>query len=248
MDYKPELSLEKAESDYPVFGKAVTGLDKFTAALRSDPDLYAWLNKVAKRELDSIETKTDNQFISWQRQTGMLARNETHDRIFPMETVEIKSFDTKHNADIEKALIHAGPSADEFARSMNALAITIGRDIYFRNGAYRPETEEGRSILAHELTHVQQYDEKRITKNTTGKELEDEAEHEERKELYDPDPFISVDIDGEIFTVRESELKKTAYDEAEELRDWLTHQRTVLTEEKYLELLCRTEQWTRGAF
>ena len=85
-----------------------------------------------------------------------------------------------------------------------------------------------------------------ITKNTTGKELEDEAVREERKELYDPDPFISVDIDGEIFTVRESELKKTAYEEAEELRDWLTHQRTVLPEEKYLELLCRTEQWTRG--
>ena len=246
MDYKPELSLEKAENKYPVFGKTVLDLDNFITALRSDSSLCTWLYKVANRELDDSENKTDNQLISWQRQTGMLARNETHDRIFPMETVEIKSFDTKHNADIEKALIHAGPSADEFARSLNALAITIGRDIYFRNGAYRPETEEGRSVLAHELTHVRQYDEKRITKNTTGKELEDEAVQEENKELYDPDPFISVDIDGEIFTLRKSELKKTAYEEAEELRDWLTHQRTVLSEEKYLELLCRTEQWTRG--
>ncbi len=32
----------------------------------------------------------------------------------------------------------------------------LGTDIFFRNGAYRPETEEGRKILAHELTHVAQ--------------------------------------------------------------------------------------------
>ncbi|MEE0999379.1 MAG: DUF4157 domain-containing protein [Treponemataceae bacterium] len=31
---------------------------------------------------------------------------------------------------------------------------TLGKDIYFRNKAYKPETEEGRKILAHELTHI----------------------------------------------------------------------------------------------
>ena len=86
-----------------------------------------------------------------------------------------------------------------------------------------------------------------ITKNTTKKELEEEAEQEERQEIYDPDPFISVDIDGEIFRVRKSELNKIAYEEAEEIKNWLTHQKHILSEEKYLELLCRTEQWTREA-
>ena len=37
-----------------------------------------------------------------------------------------------------------GPYADELARSLHTLALVLGTDIFFRNGAYRPETEEGR--------------------------------------------------------------------------------------------------------
>lgn len=32
-------------------------------------------------------------------------------------------------------------SADEYTRSFHVLALTIGSDIFFRNGAYKPETE-----------------------------------------------------------------------------------------------------------
>ena len=48
----------------------------------------------------------------------------------------------------------------------------LGTDIFFRNGAYRPETEEGRKILAHELTHVAQ-DKKREEYRGASRELSD---------------------------------------------------------------------------
>ena len=40
--------------------------------------------------------------------------------------------------------------------SIQAEAYTVGRDIYFGAGRYRPETEGGNHLLAHELTHVEQ--------------------------------------------------------------------------------------------
>jgi len=52
--------------------------------------------------------------------------------------------------------IHADSEAARMARALNAEAFTYGRDIYFGEGKYRPETTEGKKLLAHELTHVVQ--------------------------------------------------------------------------------------------
>lgn len=83
-----------------------------------------------------------------------IERNESNDRVIPMETVTIQSFRREKSAEVEDPIIHIGYAADEFARSYNSLAIVMTNHIYFRNNAYRPETEEGRALLAHELTHV----------------------------------------------------------------------------------------------
>src|SRR5262249_11272126 len=42
------------------------------------------------------------------------------------------------------------------ARAVNALAYTVGQDVVFGAGQYAPGTNEGRKLLAHELTHVAQ--------------------------------------------------------------------------------------------
>ncbi|MDH3403175.1 MAG: DUF4157 domain-containing protein, partial [Acidobacteriota bacterium] len=42
------------------------------------------------------------------------------------------------------------------ARAVSARAYTLGSDVVFRAGAYRPGTADGRHLLAHELTHVVQ--------------------------------------------------------------------------------------------
>ena len=52
--------------------------------------------------------------------------------------------------------IHADARAAESARAMNALAYTVGRDIVFGAGQYAPQSEPGRRLIAHELTHVLQ--------------------------------------------------------------------------------------------
>jgi len=56
--------------------------------------------------------------------------------------------------DFSSVRIHADRQADTLNRDLSAEAFTVGRDVYFREGRYAPGTYDGRSLLAHELTHV----------------------------------------------------------------------------------------------
>jgi hypothetical protein len=46
--------------------------------------------------------------------------------------------------------------ADPVCRALQARALTVGSDIYFRDGAFAPHTREGLWLLAHEVAHVVQ--------------------------------------------------------------------------------------------
>jgi hypothetical protein len=58
--------------------------------------------------------------------------------------------------DFSGVRVHTDARAAESARSVNALAYTVGRNVVFGTGQYAPGTGEGRRLLAHELTHVVQ--------------------------------------------------------------------------------------------
>jgi hypothetical protein len=58
--------------------------------------------------------------------------------------------------DFGRVRIHDDADASESARDLGALAYAVGSDIVFASGQYRPGTESGRRLLAHELTHVAQ--------------------------------------------------------------------------------------------
>lgn len=58
--------------------------------------------------------------------------------------------------DLDAVRIHDGGGAAAAARSVGATAFTIGHRIVFDAGRYRPETDAGRRLIAHELTHVVQ--------------------------------------------------------------------------------------------
>ena len=58
--------------------------------------------------------------------------------------------------DFSRVRIHTGSEASASAAAISAKAYTSGNDIVFGAGQYRPETQEGRRLLAHELAHVVQ--------------------------------------------------------------------------------------------
>ncbi len=58
--------------------------------------------------------------------------------------------------DFSKVRIHTDGSAARSASDINARAYTAGSDIVFNQGEYEPQSNKGKKLLAHELTHVVQ--------------------------------------------------------------------------------------------
>ncbi|MEJ2043806.1 MAG: DUF4157 domain-containing protein [Reinekea sp.] len=67
-----------------------------------------------------------------------------------------KEMEAKMNADFSDVSIHTSGEADALCKQLSARAFTVGNDIFFAAGEYAPDSEAGRKLLAHELTHVVQ--------------------------------------------------------------------------------------------
>jgi hypothetical protein len=65
-------------------------------------------------------------------------------------------FESRFGYSFDDVRIHTGGPAHETARALGARAYTVGNQISFAQGEYRPRTRDGRRLLAHELTHVVQ--------------------------------------------------------------------------------------------
>ena len=125
-------------------------------------------------------TKKENSFMEYKLKEKTVSRNINNDRVFPVDNQTLDEFYNETEMNLDYAIIHTGSYADELTRSLHTLALTVGKDIYFRNKAYKPETEEGRKILAHELTHIHQQKKDILKGERTKESLEKEAENTEK--------------------------------------------------------------------
>lgn len=74
----------------------------------------------------------------------------------PLEPMVRGFMESAMERDFGQVRVHIGPAAEESARQLRARAYTVGNDIYFNHGEYRPGDRDSRKLLAHELTHVVQ--------------------------------------------------------------------------------------------
>jgi hypothetical protein len=72
----------------------------------------------------------------------------------PLDRETQRFFSARFGHDFGSVRVHADSAAAESARSIHALAYTVGQDIVFGAGQYAPHTRAGQRLLAHELTHV----------------------------------------------------------------------------------------------
>lgn len=69
-------------------------------------------------------------------------------------TSTIGQMEDAFSADFGSVKLHTDKKAAKLSRSMSARAVTKGNDIYFGAGEFRPDTSDGQTLLAHELTHT----------------------------------------------------------------------------------------------
>jgi hypothetical protein len=74
----------------------------------------------------------------------------------PLPTSVRAFMEPRFNTDFQAVRVHDDPEAHALARAVSAQAFTVGRNIVFGAGHYSPNTDAGRRLLAHELTHTVQ--------------------------------------------------------------------------------------------
>lgn len=101
----------------------------------------------------------------------------------PLDAATRAFMEPRFGHDFSGVRVHTDSRAVQSAQAVNALAYTMGRDIVFGDGLYRPRTSEGNKLLAHELAHVVQQNSSKVDNVQTAKisepsdALEQEADH-----------------------------------------------------------------------
>ena len=117
---------------------------------------------------------------------------------------ETKNFmESRFGTDFSAVKIHTGNEAVKMSREFNAQAFAVGNDIYFNEGKYSPNSDSGKHLLAHELTHTVQQS------GGVGKKVQKNDD----KSIPDPDP--ETEMGKNIITSSPDGLKIGIYDHNE---------------------------------
>ena len=74
----------------------------------------------------------------------------------PLDASARNYLEPRFGQDFSHVRVHTDSQAAQAAQAVNALAYTVGPNVVFGSGQYKPETVAGKFLLAHELTHVVQ--------------------------------------------------------------------------------------------
>jgi outer membrane protein OmpA-like peptidoglycan-associated protein len=193
--------------------------------------------RVANEVVDSGEPTTDTESsvdirrsASGEGQTSVDGRTEARIDALrgggsPLSRSVRSYFEPRFGRDFSDVRVHTGSEADAVARSIEAEAFTVGRDVAFASGNYRPETTAGRELLGHELTHVVQQRAAPSVQRRTSNETNSR-------------PDWGIDLTGyytdDRFTLQLNEVGNRVCGEIQ-LRRWGEHADHMVTERYYVE-------------
>jgi dolichol kinase len=72
----------------------------------------------------------------------------------PLPPTVRRFMEPRFKADFGNVRVHTGERSARLNRQLNAQAFTVGNQIFFGRGRFRPESTDGQELLAHELTHT----------------------------------------------------------------------------------------------
>ena len=131
-------------STLPDYNKAnITGLIQRKCAHCEEEE-----KKMQRKEMNNSETVADTSTENYINSLNGKGRSLTQQ--------ERKFFEPRMGYDFSNVQLHTNSEANQSAKSINALAYTRGNNIVFGSGQYQQNTDEGKKLLAHELTHVAQ--------------------------------------------------------------------------------------------
>jgi hypothetical protein len=111
------------------------------------------MDEKKKKKIVSVQAKQDGAGDAASPQVSSQIENSAgKGNQLPQKTLH--EMNSSFGTDFSGVKIHHDNEANTLNQELHAQAFTHGNDIYFNKGKYNPENNEGKFLLAHELTHV----------------------------------------------------------------------------------------------
>jgi hypothetical protein len=108
----------------------------------------------AKEDKDHIQRKESGEMTASPSVESRLSATKGGGNPLPESTRT--HMESSIGADFSNVRIHTSGEAVQLSQDLSAHAFTHGSDVYFNSGKFAPDTDSGRHLLAHELTHTVQ--------------------------------------------------------------------------------------------
>lgn len=132
---KPEAEEEELIQSKPM-------IDKITPLVLGQVEGVTSKVKPVDNDIPHVIDRTQSQI------DGMYGSGQ------PLAGPERTFFEKRFGYNFSGIRIQTNSQAEMLNRSLNSRAFTTGRDIFFGQGQYNPDSLSGRKLLAHELTHT----------------------------------------------------------------------------------------------
>jgi len=106
-----------------------------------------------KREELTVQRRADGHTLTASRADVESAINSPGQPLDPQTRTYMEA---RIGFDFGNVRVHTDAAAADSARAMGAQAYTLGNDVVFAAGTFCPGTQQGKRLIAHELTHVVQ--------------------------------------------------------------------------------------------
>jgi hypothetical protein len=112
----------------------------------------------------------------------------------PLDTDTRVDMESRLGHDFSDVRVHTDSRAHDSARAVNAHAYTVGSNVVFQRDKYDPSSTEGKTMLAHELTHVVQQRSGPVDGSPTGGgiQVSDPSDRFEREATANADRAMSA--------------------------------------------------------
>lgn len=108
-----------------------------------------------EEEEEMIQAKAEQNIAEPLNSTEQLVRSSKGNGSLLNRTIQAE-MEQGFGADFSGVKIHTDSTAVRMNKNLGAQAFTTGNNIYFNEGKYQPDSKNGKTLLAHELTHTVQ--------------------------------------------------------------------------------------------
>lgn len=124
----------------------------------SEPKVQLKCTGCNKDEKDGVHTKklSRQMPVTQYQDVPPIIREVLHLPGKPLDPVIRAFMEPRFGHDFSDVRVYIEEQAAASAKTLNAHAYTVGQNIVFADGKYAPGTDEGKELIAHELTHVVQ--------------------------------------------------------------------------------------------